>query len=241
MTEQISNIPTQDVFERVIARPVAAPALHHHRLVHVSWVAPQQGHRLVQVYTNGQFATRSTSVTQREAWLMLDGAIHQQIELLAVAPQSVAIDYSGVLEAQALTAPAVSFAVMRDYAQPLAAVLSVEVDRMGDPDRIALFEPGDARGGFGAVFGQGGFGFDASVGPGLGLGELGYGPLGLDGRALRWRHDQLDPGEHTIDLTLGSPGGASTQVLASLDRFTSRLAEAPADFTLQPDLTLTWT
>lgn len=232
---------TQQVFELALARPVAAPDLQHGRLVHLLWRAPQQGDRLVQFYLNGQLAGSSLSITQRDAWLVLDPDQHVQIELLAVDPASATVDLVSELAGPApATQPTSALTVLRDLSLPVDSSLSVAVD--GDaPERVPLFAPGDARGGFGAVFGEGGFGYDTSTGPGLGLGELGFGPLGSGGDALRWRSENLSAGSHTIDLSLQDQAGLPSAQTTSLQATIDRLPDAPTDVALNENLHLTWT
>jgi len=239
MTETNPDIPTQAVFERVVARPVATPALHHTRLVHVRWRAPQQADRLVQVYVNRRLSAVTRRSAQREAWLVLDPALHHEIELLAVAPASSAQDHAALLQGPIpRTTPAVELALLRDVAQPIDARVRVTANDAADAACAPLFSGRAARAGFGAVFGEGGFGYDAATGPGLGLGELGLGPLGVDGAALRYRDAALPSGAATLDLTLTSPAGEHTCL--DLERTIDRLPAPPRDLALNADLQLTW-
>ena len=231
---------TQDVFERILARPVAAPDLQHGRLVHLQWRAPEQGERLVQFYLNGLLSGSSRSVTQREAWLLVDAKRHVQIELLAVRPASVGVDLSSELEgADPPTRPVASLSLLRDVSLPMQSRLAMRHTDASLDEQIALFQPGDARSGFGAVFGEGGFGYDTSTGPGLGLGELGYGSLGSDGDALHWRSDHLPPGTNTIDLSLEDQSGVLQSLSLNLE--IDRLPDPPQDLTINHALQLTWT
>ena len=231
---------TQQVFDRVLARPVAAPDLQHGRLVHLMWHAPGQAQRLVQFYLNGRLSGASRSVTARDAWLMVDHDQHVQIELLAVCPASVSVDLSGLLAGVNPTSqPAASFSLLRDVSLPTGARVSVVDDAAGLNEQVALFEPGDPRGGFGAVFGQGGFGYDASTGPGLGLGGLGFGPLGSDGEALHWRSDRLAPGTNSITLSIDSPASPPLDAVLSLP--IDRLPLPPSNVQFNDGLELTWT
>lgn len=232
---------TQEVFELVLARPVKVPDLQHGRLVHLLWRAPDQGDRLVQFYLNGRLSGHALSSTQREAWLILDHESHTQIELLAVDPGSATEDLANELSGVSpATQPAGALTVLRDLSLPAGTSLGVAVDGL-PAERVALFAPGDARGGFGAVFGEGGFGYDASTGPGLGMGGLGFGPLGSDGGALRWRNDSLASGQHTIDLSLQDAAGMDAAQSTSLQQTIDRLPNAPGDVELNQDLQLTWT
>ena len=233
---------TQDVFELVLARPVAWPDLQHARLVHVQWWAPDQGERLVQLYANGELTASSSSPTQREAWLLTETNGHVQIELLAVRPEDVRTPWP---EALAGVEPVVhvdaSLTLLRDVALPPDAAVSIRVDEQIDIDTIALFDAHTPRAGYGSVFGTGGFGYDAATGLGLGLGELGYGPLGIDGDALRWRDNSLARGDHTVYVSLldreGNPAASELERAVSI----ARLPEPAGDVVLSPDLQLTWT
>jgi hypothetical protein len=238
----ITNNPTQDVFEMVLARPVAAPDPQHGRLVHLLWRAPQQGERLVQFYLNGRLAGSSHSPLQREAWLLVDHARHTQIELLAVCPAEASVDrrdYLAGVDPQ--TQPAVSLRLLRDESLPIDSTISIAVNEASNPDQSLLFSPGDPRGGFGAVFGEGGFGYDASIGPGLGCGALGDGPLGSDGYALYWLDDTLPIGPHAIGLSLVDEAGLPAADDLHLMLSTDRLPLPPVAVSLNDELNLTWT
>lgn len=240
MTLTDQHNATQQVFELALARPVDAPDLQHGRLIHLMWRAPEQGERLVQFYLNGQLSGASASITQREAWLVVDHEQHAQIELLAVSPAYATVDLASVLSGvEPRTTPAASLTILRDLSLPVDTVLRVAVE--GKQDRVHLFSPSDARGGFGAVFGEGGFGYDASTGPGLGLGELGYGPLGSDGFALRWRGENLPRGINTVDLLLEDQAGQAAAQPMSPDLSIDRLPDPPSDVALNEELKLTWT
>ena len=232
---------TQQVFQLVLARAVDAPELQHGRLIHLLWRSPQQAERLVQFYVNDQLYGYSLSIMQREAWLVVDHSRHVQIELLAVEPASVTIDLRDALVGPTpSTRPGVGLSVLRDLSLPVGTTLGVSVDS-GSPERIPLFSPGDARGGFGAVFGEGGFGYDTATGPGLGLGELGYGPLGSDGDVLRWQDETLATGSHTITLSLEDSTGLAVTQTTSVPCTIDRLPAAPSDVVLNKNLQLTWT
>lgn len=233
--------PTQQVFERVIVQPVTTPDTQHGRLVHIDWSAPDQGGRLVQFYDNNALVGCSRSPEDLEAWLVLDAGAHHQIELLAVRPQDAATPSQQYLAGvDPPTRPSASASVLRALTLPIDADLRVRIDT-GQEVTAPLFSPDTPRGGFGAVFGAGGFGYDASAGPGLGLGQLGFGPLGIDGDALVWRDDSLARGDHTIELSLLDKSGQPAATPESLEISTSRLPAPPTNLSLSPALQLTWT
>lgn len=238
----VTNHPTQAVFERVLARPVDAPDLHHGRLVHIMWLAPQQGDRLVQFYLNRRLSCNSRSTTQRDAWLIVDPDKHTQIELLAVCPAESSVDRSELLAGIApATQPGASLQLLRDVSMPIASVVAIKPGSASVADRSPLFSPSDPRGGFGAVFGEGGFGYDASTGPGLGLGALGYGPLGTDGDALSWFNDALPEGVNTLALSLEDRTGQTRSQEQSVAIEIDRLPTPPDEVALNDDFQLTWT
>lgn len=240
MTQFNQHNATQQVFELVLARPVDTPDLQHGRLIHVMWRAPDQGERLVQFYVNGRLWGSSRSVTQRESWLVVDHEHHAQVELLAVNAASVSIDFSSLLTGmEPATQSAAFLTVLRDLSLPVETELGLTV--AGKQERVPLFSPSDPRAGFGAVFGEGGFGYDASIGPGLGLGELGYGPLGADGFALYWRDEGLPAGNNTADLVLEDHAGQPAAQALSLNLSIDRLPHAPRNVALDEAFNLTWT
>lgn len=242
MTSLATNNPTQQVFELVLARPVDTPDLQHAQLVHLIWRAPEQGDRLVQVYLNGQLAAASRSIAQREMWLMVDNDRHTEIELLAVHSSVVTNDLGDYLAGiNPSTQPFAALRILRDTSLPADSCVSIEVDGASHGDQTLLFSPSDSRGGFGAVFGEGGFGYDNVTGPGLGLGELGLGPLGSDGRALQWRSDTLAQGSRRIDISLQDAAGVSTTHTTGFDAVIDRLPDPPGGVALTDELTLTWT
>lgn len=242
MSQPETANPTQDVFDWVFARPVDAPDLQHGRLVHVLWRAPEQGDRLVQFYVNGRLNSSSQSPTDRETWLVLDPHLHHEIELLAVSPSCANRPLDESLGgAEPGTSPYASIALLRDYDLPVDATVRVAVDGQIAAEASPLFADDAARGGFGAVFGEGGFGFDASTGPGLGGGELGFGPLGVDGDTLRWRDDTLPAGDHTLCLSLSDAAGQPAALDLETGVSISRLPSPPTSVAMGSDLTLTWT
>jgi len=232
---------TQEVFELVLVRPVLVRGGEHPTLVELWWRAPQQGDRLAQVYVDERLATISTDPEQRSVWLHLDRgqAGGRRIELLAV-PTGSALAWMSHRDAlsgwPAATRGGQSLAVERDESLPLNAQVIFELDgqRRGEQP----LWPGDAhRGGFGAVFGHGGFGQDAAAGPGLGEGELGVGPLGADGETSRF-NVRLNPGTHELSANIKTDLGSVT-----VEPKTSNVAAIPgpaAQLSIDSDFTLRW-
>lgn len=237
------NDPIQSIFELVLARPVDRPDGEDPQLVHLWWSAPQQGDRLVQVYVDDQLHDVSLWPEQRAMWLMLDRRAAHRIELLGVSPDEACGVWQPRPELLEGWSPAVTDiatqTILRDQALPVHTQLRVSVDG-------ALFDeapawPSDtSRGGFGAVFGEGGFGVDAATGPGLGLGELGYGPLGADGSAWRWRREDLAAGDHAIELTAVDHQGQTAATAFQRTATIERLPSAATSLDFDPVFTLQW-
>lgn len=238
MSSVIATSATQDVFELVLARPVLTEGGDHPHLVHLWWRAPQQGERVVQVYVDGELVDVALEPAQRELWLSVDRGIARHIELVALDSDVDDVWKPVPLSAQVTSAAAVT--LMRD--ETLAVDTHVAVREGGAVLDAAAMWPGDEhRSGFGALFGEGAFGFDASTGPGLGLGELGYGPLGSDNFAWRWRRDDLASGEHTLELHATSGDGEALAGALAIDPLTiERLPAPPVNLRMTSDFTLTW-
>jgi len=237
------NEPTQSVFEVVLARPVDRSEGTDAQLVELSWRAPVQGARVVQAYVDGQLHDVTPWSDSRSMWLLLDRRHCHRIELLAV-PATEATDVwmprpdylSGwsrsVQDTAALT-------LVRDQTLPVDTQIEVAVDD-NRSDVGALWPRDTARSGFGAVFGEGGFGVDAATGPGLGRGELGVGPLGSDGSRWRWRHTRLSEGEHIVTLTARNHHGEPVANALSRSVTIARLPRPPASVSTDEAFTLHW-
>ena len=214
--------PTQTIFDLVLARPVVWPGGDDPHAVHLWWrlIGGDTGGRVVQVYVDGELHDAAGDATgeptQREVWLWLDRSAPRQIELLAVDPREAWRPRPELLRGVSpRTRPRAEVRLVRHESLPVEARVEVWVggERVHDSP---LWDAGAHRGGFGALFGLGGFGTDAATGPGLGEGQLGLGPLGADGEAWTWRSDVLPPGEHEVELRLtraGEPLTATTRRL----------------------------
>jgi hypothetical protein len=237
------NEPTQTIFELVLARPIVRVGGDDPGLVHLWWAAPQQGDRLVQVYVDDRLYDVTPWPDQRELWLVLDRRQAHRIELLGVSIDDERGVWSPRLEHLRGWSPAVrdvgQLALLRDPTLPVHSQIEVMVDG-ALMDRAPLWPDDAPRAGFGAVFGEGGFGFDAATGPGLGLGELGRGPLGSDGTAWRWRHAELATGEHQVAIDAfdetGQPAATTLERTLAIERLPS-----PPDYVQMDDnFTLSW-
>ncbi len=241
----MDDLYTQDGFELTLGRAVMQESGEHDGLVHVWWRDAWVEDRLVQVYVNGELFDVTADPDQRELWLVLDRSQPNRIELLAVPAGSPDLMWNAKPERLMSWNPPIrdvaEAQVLRDESLPIDTRIEVVVD--GEAVAAGSLWPGDvARSGFGGLFGLGGFGHDAASGVGLGRGELGFGPLGIDGTAWRWRDDTLAPGPHTVTLTArDAQGQAVSPPLTLAPVVVDALPTAATSLTAQPDFTLAWT
>ena len=245
MSHPAPPVPAQ--LRLTLGRPVVHEAGDHDALVLVSWqwADPATPSPRVQVYANHTLIAVSHDDEPPELWLILDRQQPQVIELLPVDPAHP--DAAWTPQPDSLTAYASDRltlptpAVGRDESWPIDTRLRVDLD--GQPAAQGdLWPAGEPRSGFGGLFGIGGFGQDAAAGPGLGLGELGYGPLGRDATAWRCPLPPTTPGQHQLRLTALGRDGQPLADPQSLEPCTvTHPPRPPRDFTLNDDFTLTWT
>jgi len=238
----MSNEATQSVFEAVLARTVAGQP----GLVHLWWRAPEQGERLVQVYVDGELMEVSTYPAQRELWLMVEPSCAHRIELLAVPTDEPGELWreQGEKLGQGGTTPGAKFpggvALLRDERWPVDTVARVMVDG-AEVEEGPVWPTGENRSGFGALFGWGEFGWDAATGPGLGVGELGLGLLGVDGTAWRWRRADLAAGSHSVAVALLDGGGRAVAIPPPIVNFDIvRPADSAEALSMNAGFELSW-
>lgn len=240
---------SSDTFALVLAQPVITPAGEHPRLVHLSW-RPSAGadlsQRLVQVYLDGMLVAVTQSESQREAWISCDRRRPHCLELLAVPtddPDSAEgfwRTWPASLTGCDSSSGRFVVRLLRDERLPVKTQILVRLDGQ-EIDRLPLWADDEHRAGFGALFGLGQFGRDAATALGLGRGELGVGPLGLDGVAWRWQGDDWPAGTHVLELAavdLAGQAVADPVTLTGLE-----IPPPPADagpLTIQSDFTLLW-
>ena len=181
---------------------------------------------------------------QREMFLDLDRTRIQYIELLAVPPE----------DAQAVWRPQPDklnsfdddvnnpqeIAIVRDESLPVDTCFNVVIDGKAT-DRGPAWPNDISRSGFGTLLGVGCFGFDDATGMGLGLGELGAGPLGLDGVAWQWQSHEINTGTHTLAINATSHAGTPTAMPLALPDFTiNHLPEPVQGLAVDSAFKLSW-
>ncbi|MFI4860970.1 MAG: hypothetical protein ACIAXF_09850 [Phycisphaerales bacterium JB063] len=227
-----------NLFTRVLARQVAASDALHGVLTHLWWSAPAQGERVVQVYANERLHAVTLDPSHRELWLVFPPGRPVRLTLCAVDRSEAWVPRGADPDAQA-PRDGVAVEVLRDPSVPVGARLCVTVDD-GEAECAPLFGAGVGRSGFGGVFGFGGFGMDAAACPGLGLGELGLGPLGADGEAWRWCRDDLSAGPHQLGLALSDSTGGFVAQAQDVAFEIDRLPAPPAGLRVDDTLMLSW-
>ncbi len=236
--------PTQDIFELVLARPVMTESWssgEHPALVHLWWRTANQGDRLVQIYVDDQWFDVTATPTQHETWLLLDRTQPHRIELLAVSADDFDTAFPALLTSwNPRVTSAIDRQIVRHESLPLNTMAHVELNHASDA--LTPLWPGHVnRSGFGALFGDGGFGTDAATGPGLGRGQLGFGPLGTDGTALHYHRDHLAAGTHTLAFNAIDPLGRSVTSATTTETIdTDALPSPPAQLSFNSDFTIQW-
>lgn len=233
MSSFITTDATQDVFELVLARPVMTPAGEHPRLVHLWWRAPMQGDRLVQVYLNDALYDVTLDPVIREMFLIVDRTRQNRIELLAIPaddPQAAWRPQPQMLNAwQPAIYSNASVAIVRDVDLPVDTQIIVTVDSTAVvhgpmwPATETRSAPGD----------------EDATGLGLGIGDLGAGPLGVDGTAWRWKHNPA-AGEHSVRIEALDHTGQAVSDPLDLSVTIEHLPDPVIDFTITPGFQLAW-
>lgn len=194
-------------FEMAQVWPVRVGPFLQAGLYHLRWRMANQADRLVQAYVDGHLTQVSTDPVQRSMWLTLDASCTHLIELVAVDASGDADPWQPWSNASAGGCSGfVVLRMIRDARWPQGAVVVVRVDG-NEVDRKSVWPASVSRGGFGSLFGVGGFGHDAATGPGLGVAALGHGPLGADTSPLSVQVAGLAPGDHTIELRIQDAAG----------------------------------
>jgi hypothetical protein len=234
MSSFITTDATQDVFELVLARPVMTPTGQHPKLVHLWWRAPMQGDRLVQVYVNDALYDATLDASVKEMFLVLDRTRQNRIELLAIPaddPQAIWRPQPGLLKAwQPAVSSVASVGLVRDIDLLIDTQLVVEVDG-AVAEHGPMWPATETR----AVPGD-----EDAAGLGLGVGELGAGPLGFDGTAWRWRRDDLDAGVHSVHLEAINHTGQAVAESVELTVAVEHLPDPVMDLSITPGFQLAW-
>ncbi len=240
MSSFITTDATQDVFELVLARPVMTLGGEHPCLVHLWWRAPDQEQRLVQIYVNESLYDVTQNASVRETFLVLDRTRPTRIELLAVPvddPESIWRSQPNLLKSwQPMVNSKAEAEVIRDENLPEDVIVEVEIDG-AVIDAGPMWPVTEARSG---VYDANGPIFSENYGLGLGIGDLGVGPLGYDGMVWRWRRNDLDQGTHDLQCTALSLTGEPASLPVSLVQSIEHLPNPVTGLRIDAPTRLTW-
>ena len=209
--------------------------------------------KVVQCYLAGDLVDWQDSPGEGVEFLLAGVDDTDVVFLLAVDPDEARVDHW----ADSFTTPAARGNRI-ELATPQTIVPYLPGDRwrisLGDAEAAQAdtvvweqaFYPGGRRAcGWGAEFGNGGFGYDGVDAAGFGN-SFGLGEFGFDCEMLNWRSDPLAPGTYPYDVTtLDEAGNASSSTSGSLTLDTyARSASALAVQSYNPatdSLTLSFT
>lgn len=236
----ITTSATQDIFELVLARAVLTPAGEHPRIVHLWWRAPLQNNRLVQVYVDEKLYDVTSDATTREVYLDLDRTQQHRIELLAISaddPDAVWRPQPGLLESwHPKVSSTVNINLVRDETLPVDTQLMISLD--GDETEYgSIWPPSEARAG---SLSEAGITYGGAFGLGLGIGELGSGPLGYDGTAWQWFRDDLSAGNHNAQITAMDQAGSPVSAPLDVTLLTEQLPSPATGLSIIPPFGIAW-
>lgn len=223
----------------VLLRPAADPT---DGLALLSWRGDvPDATSAVQVYLDGELYDAAIDPNRRELWLRLPRSRNVTVELLTVPRVELWRDRSDELASwDPAWSSSASLAISRDEDIDDDVVVLATRDGEDEPPH-PLWCAGDARSGFGGLFGEGGFGYDDATAPGMGLGEFGVGGFGRDGFAWRWSLRDLSEGDHELSLRIETPSGDPIAVSDTVTACIDRPPDTAATFGAHDNFTLQWT
>lgn len=207
------------------ATPAFAGEHEHPNLVRVTWQDDNLQDHAAHIYLDGELIHITPNAQDRATWARIERDVPRRVQVLLVPnddPADLARPRPERLpqENPPYQGPPTAI-ILRSPAAAPHAQAQVTSDSGTTPDFAELWPGRLSRPGFGGVFGEDEFGYDHAVGPGLGRGDLGFGPLGADAHALRYRDPLAPDGQSTLSIAV--PPGAP----ATLNAPTQRPTQAP--------------
>ncbi len=194
----------------VQVRPVHDAVGEHAALVHAAWRLTDPGF-VVRIHVDDAVVDVLTDAAQRDAWLVCDRRVAHHVRLTtyprAYAHEAFTMQPRPIPPVAPLCDAAGRFSYIAHQSLPPDALLRVTID--GQPHvGIPLWPADTPRCGLGSMLGMDALGVDGAMAPGLGQGQLGVGPCGIDGQALAIALPILNPQPHNIELQPTSATGA---------------------------------
>ncbi len=178
--------------------------------------------------------------TVRDMCLNLDRTRHHRIELLAVPiddPEAIWWPQPGLLKGwQPKVNSTAKIELIRDEDLPVDTQLVISLDGK-DVEHGPMWPPTEARAG---SLSEQGVTFDGAFGLGLGVGDLGAGPLGFDGTAWHWLRNDLDTGYHDVRITSVDQSGIPVSVPLDVSLLIEQLPSPVTGLSILAPLGITW-
>jgi hypothetical protein len=197
--------------------------------------------KLYQVYINGEYAGSTFGSKQRELIVHIPSSPQSavRIEVFAVEPELVDLDFSDELEGDFEKTGRVKISWPRSQSLPFGAATQIysnhgegDVDYESPVNNAAkrVWPAWQDKCGFGlSRFGRSDFGFDASAAIGFGKGFFGLGEFGLDADVIDWTSEQMQAGAYKFAVKVVDSQGNQDEGQGETELMTVIPAAKPAE------------
>jgi hypothetical protein len=194
-------------------RYVGAP-----RVALVKWHSSYSD-KLYQIYVNGRFAGATVDSQQKQQVVQIPASFESpvRIEVFAVEPKYVHIDFSSDIDIVHYESARVRIALLRAQDLPLGATADIFFDNgTGEIDYsnvlndipIRIWPAWQDKAGFAmAGFGLSDFGYDGAAAVGFAKGSFGNGRFGFDADTIEWISPALPAGVYKFAIRVTDKAG----------------------------------
>ena len=180
--------------------------------------------KLYQIYVNGRFAGATLDSQQRQIVVAIPTSFESavRIEVFAVEPEQVDIDFSSELNQPATDSGRVKISLLRSQSLSIDATAEIYFDNgTGEIDYekplsdspIRIWPTWQDKSGFAmSRFGVGDFGYESAAAVGFGKGCFGHGQFGLDADTIEWTSPPLPAGVYKFGVKLIDKAGNQSSV-----------------------------
>lgn len=180
--------------------------------------------KLYLIYVNGQFAGATLDSQQRQMVVATPTSFESavRIEVFAVEPEQVNLDFSNELIRSATNSGRVKISLLRGQNLPIDATAEIYFDNgTGEIDYdkplsdspIRIWPAWQDKAGFAmGRFGVGDFGYESAAAVGFGKGCFGYGQFGIDADTIEWISPPLQAGVYKFGIKLFDKAGNQSSV-----------------------------